>query len=64
MIESREMFTYEHVGTHFDSFYDMTRSMRVPKPMVTLNISRMILERDAAAARTRATSGTGTTPDP
>lgn len=63
MATDREMFTYEHMGVEYHSFYNMTRSMRVPKPMVTLNISRMILDRDKVARRsgpstcTRSSSG-------
>lgn len=64
MLASRESFTYQPVGREFDSFYDMNRSMRVPKPMVMLNISRMILERDASAARAASTSRSSTGPGP
>jgi hypothetical protein len=51
MMSDREAFTYQPVGMSYDSFYDMTRSMRVPKPMPMINISRMILERNESMRR-------------
>jgi hypothetical protein len=63
MLANREALRYKHLGKQFDSFYDMMRSTRVPKPVITLNLSRMILDRDAkvssASTTTCTQSGSG-----
>lgn len=51
IVTNREIFTYEPLDVNFDSFYDMRKSMQVPTPKVTLNVSRVILERNAAIAQ-------------
>jgi hypothetical protein len=64
MMEDREMLMYKYVVAHFDSFYEMMRAMRVPKPVAAINVSWTILGRDAGSPRGPSTTDARPDPNP